>query len=288
MWVAWLKQQSEKVFYLFPADLKRSVWMFNYTVDDADDKAMFRHIPTRIPLRCELPQNHPEICGSVLEQSGCPEGILKAGVWRGLSVTVPQLNLIIAHLKLPVLKQGSGKSNRVIKVDLARQLVRHLFPNASEEDFQRMVSAIAPERNKKETPSEEDQKREKLEYMVSCLDADNAEEFREVIKSARNEVSERGNADKDRKALLQELDQAKERIAELERKARVETGPRHRVTPMEFKSLFPFFGKDSGMSCKHDRGKKFVQFVYPCSLFDSLFVLLRFLSLISPCCFLIF
>lgn len=49
------------------------------------------------------------------------------------------------------------------------------------------------------------------------------------------------------------------------RAARVELG-RHRVTPIDFKTLLPKSGKVSGMSGKYDATKKFFSVVYPCQL----------------------
>ena len=244
-------------------------------------------MPTRLLLRHEVPG--PVSTGSALLQNGEFSDLLRPAFWRGLSLYLPQVNAIHRALKLPELKkgEGSGSKGAVVKRDIVKQILTHLFPGCSEEDFLWMLNYTAPENKPKATDSSQ-KFSTSLHYMVSCLDPENCQEFKEIVKQAKDELLDKAAhkgkelAEADLKStLLSQLDEAKRKITSLEAELKRDVAPHisapspapsgvsrvgeshARVTPADFRSLFPFAGKVPGLAFKHDIGKKFVQIVYP-------------------------
>ena len=192
--------------------------------------------------------------------------------------------------------EGSGSKGAVVKRDIVKQILKHLFPDCSEEDLLWMLNYTAPE-NKPKASSEGDSDNlaSSLQYMVSCLDPENCEEFKEIVKQAKEELWEKAlekgkqsaNADVMKGNLLSQLEEAQKKIKTLESELKRDVAPHKtapspaassglsrvgethvKVTPKDFRTLFPFAGKIAGLAFKHDVGKKFVLIVYPrCSGF---------------------
>ena len=232
----------------------------------------------------------PELHGCALLQTGPLDGLLRSAVWVGLSVKLPELKAIVTSLKLPALKagNGSGAKGRIVMCDYARQLVEHLYPNASQADKTRMTNAIAlPPKPRKQTATDTGLDEEmSLEVMASQLDADNAEEFRDLVKECKDRLLEKSNeveAEKMREKCeakaQEELNKALEKFNQGKKSGDASaappaaaasgaagsgdhTGAREKKTPKEFNSLFHF--PMTGLSCKHDQAKQTFAFVFPC------------------------
>lgn len=267
-----------------------------------DEECALKYVPTRVLLRSELP-THEKLTGSALLVTGPLEGLLPAAFKRGLSITMPQVQSIYRSLRLPALKhgQGSGAKGGVVKRDYVMAIVKHIFgDSASEAEIQWMVDYTAPLNTKassKKDKTPEEKTAESLEYLVSVLDSENCEEFKQVIASAKQSVLDaakeagREIAEKEIRATLgEQLQEAASRIKQLTEKLeeidRIDQDPssarggehaassssrmgevHDKVTPREFRSLFQFANSGlSGLSFKHDRKKKFCQVVFPCLL----------------------
>ena len=275
----------------------KPMWVFNHTIDEETN--VFEFVPTRFLLRRELPM-HPQLSGSAILVTGPHEGLLVPAFRRGLSITLPQVRLIYDTLKIPPMKhgEGTGAKGNVLKRDLVRKILEKLFGDSvSKEELERMLNFTAPQNTrldpKKESQSPEEQMAQSLNYLVSCLDEDNNQEFKEIVKNAKQSLIEAAReagknlVEKELKATLAEqLKRAEEKVKELEAAAAglrpgghvggsaagdasaAASGSRvgevhRRVTPKEFKSLFPFVGSAPGLSMKHDQSEQFVQVVFP-------------------------
>ena len=247
----------------------RPSWMFNFSVNDRTSS--FRFVPTRLLLRSEVPGSH-KFQGSAFLETGELDSVLKSAVWEGLQINLPELKSIRDSSKLPVLKkgQGSGKEKSVKKHDLAKQMINHLFPGASEKDFKRMIDMLGPDTSQKpakHTKLEDDA----LEFMVSQLDTENAQEFENIVKMAREKLidgaRELGKQDVDEqeqvKSLKERLQAAEDKLNEMKAapvgaqpSSSSKVGEVHRkATPGDFRTLFSFAG-NPGLSFKHDRVKR--------------------------------
>ena len=227
-------------------------------------------------------------------QTGERSGLLRPAIWRGISLLLPQVRAIHRALKLKELKngQGTGKKEAVKKRDIVRQIVTHLFPECSDEDFWRMVDYIAPDTEGKPKEGNLESESDSLQYLVSCLDAENCAGFKNVSEKAKQDLIDkampRGKelATKELKKTL--VNHLEEKIEKLDGELKRDVGPRsggtlrsvgasssrvgevhERVTPHDFRSLFPFAGMGPGLSVKHDHSKKFAQVVFPCRLSQS-------------------
>ena len=269
----------------------RPLWLFNHSCDDTQNS--FKFVPTRLLSRSEVPKQL-NLPGSAMLVTGAFEGLLPSALSRGLSITLPQVHSIYRALKIPALKpgEGSGSKGAVIKRDLVIQIVKKVFGDSiSQDEFWRIVNFTAPEnvklQQKKEPPSPEELSAQSLQYLVSCLDPDNCQEFKEVVRHAKQTLVEtakdagREVAQKELKATLAgELKKAKEKIEVLERAAAgpprepassssarpglgehavpgARLGETHKkVTPKEFKSLFPICWQDLWVQLQARSGQK--------------------------------
>lgn len=260
--------------------------MFNFTCHDAS--CLYKHVPTKLVPRSQVP-HHADLKGSVLAQNGDFDSLLRSALKRGISITVPQIKSIIGTLRLPPLKTGSGKSGGVLKRDMVRQILENQFPDDSEEEIARMLDLIAPlPKKKNEASRDKEMDHDSLEYIVSCLDEDNAQEFKHLVEHAHNQLLSKAR-DQGKEEVMKEEYEAKisKQMKEAESKSQPEDlkqelpkeaarvhcdrdrsrtpfERRSGVTARDFKSLFPKSGGIHGMSCKHDRTKRFCQVVFPC------------------------
>ena len=159
----------------------RPHFLFNYFV--SDDDTPWKHVPVAVQHPARLPASLPRgLYLRVTAQRG--HSLLKEAVALGAFLTVPQLKSIASELKLAGLQEGSGVKGQVIKVDLARQLVMHLFGGDAEytqKDREDMISRLV--KGKIRSPKKVDTKHEDeaaVLEMVEQLDAENQQCFKEV------------------------------------------------------------------------------------------------------------
>ena len=241
-------------------------------------------------LRCDLPpESALQGLGSAWEVTGGHEALLTSAVRHGVFLKVDQLKSIIRSLGLEEMKVGSGRGKGVLKADLVQHLLRALFPDAGpgSADYKKMFEAMMNQKCETISPGEE----QGVTHMISCLDTENAEEFKLLAKHAKEKIDEhvrrigRETARNEfEKAAKQQMEEAKEKFdkkiqkLEEERQVAVRPAPAHReradggeprrvgVTPRSFKNLLQCDGEVHFMCGKHDRSKKFVSVVYPGAL----------------------
>ena len=153
----------------------------------AEDKCQYRLIECKVLPPCCLPLSVRAAGASIALRILDTAGVwaLKGAVSKGLRLTVQQLILIGAELKLPKLTPAKGKGSPKI-VEYATQLVKHLFGDdhpASE--VARMVAGIMGTSVKKLS---EEAKR--VLEMVKTLDPDNQQCFHDVSKLAKEKLEE--------------------------------------------------------------------------------------------------
>ena len=164
---------------------QKACWLFNFSIKD--DTCAFKHAPTRIVLRSDLPPAQPlQSRGWALKVSGAWEPMLTAAVRCGIFLKVPELKTVLKSLGLPELQKGSGAKQGVKKVDLAQQLVTALFAEASDAEKKRMIQSITNQKYETIKPGEE----QGVTHMISCLDTENAQEFKTLAQHARQKVED--------------------------------------------------------------------------------------------------
>ena len=198
--------------------------LFNYTCSDDVRMAQYRHVPTQLLPPCCVP---PELMrlGSAYKVTGPQQSMLKAAVWRGMcSMTVPQLRAIVATLPGAGPIAGTGKNGSVLKKDLCQHLITSLFPDASQEDRERMLVGLMGQRAATWTDTDQ-----AICHMVAQLDVENQQEFEPVARHAKQRMeqklkqeTEQTMADMDKrtqKCIDAATAKLKSRIEELEKEA---------------------------------------------------------------------
>ena len=161
--------------------------LYNYSL--REEEQTLQHVPySVVPPAC-LPSFLP--AGRVwLKAANCqPQPLLKSALVEGIFLTVGQLHAIRRSLKLPDLKNGSGKRGSVIKIDLARQLVSHVCADFTPKEQKKIVSQVMGQAAKK-TADE----KEILEY-VKNLDVENQDAFKQMTRLAADRLQERTRAE---------------------------------------------------------------------------------------------
>lgn len=251
-------------------------------------------MPTRPALPMEMPSDlTAKGFGSTLIITGCNQPIVKAALWHGVFLTVAQLTSILLELELlnqlPAKGKGKGKHGTIVKEDKARVLLSHFFPDCDEDNFNRMLAAIMNVKSISLRGEEE-----VVTHMVSCLDTENCQEFREIARSAKELVQEKyyhkgveetkKHLDKKTKEALEAARKnAEANLHHLDDAAAVPNAdpppgdaasssrPEDRVggrgpqkTPEDFRLLLPHGGV-FGVSARHDKDTQRFTISYPCA-----------------------
>ena len=271
--------------------------LFNFDCSDTPASATFEHVPTRLLPRCCLPAVGLGNVGSAYKITGPRQSLIRAAVWLGgcSSFTVPQLQAIISALKLPEISSGSGKRGNVVRSDMVQHLVKSLFPEASQEDWDRMIAALKGQAGATWKNDEE-----AICKMVSELDPENAREFEPLKRHAKQrweekqkEATKAETEEEIKKRVETCLHAAEEKLrARNDELLRAAAGParevpghageasapgparaersegprRTNVTPTEFKEMLPLKGQIPDVYAKHDPAKKFYKVEYHCNL----------------------
>ena len=123
----------------------------------------------------------------IFEQSRNPEGLSKAAVRSGQSLSVKQVRAIMKAHSVPIPKTGTGKSGSVRKFDLVKVLVEHFFPDETEmsqSDKARLIKKLSGS-----IPSEEADL--SLMKAVGALDRSEQAHFEPLVKAACDELEEK-------------------------------------------------------------------------------------------------
>ena len=281
---------TKEFLHLAPSPERCPVPLTNFEV--GDDACEFRQIPVALVIPSLLP---PELRGRgaafrVTVPEGCP--MLSAAVFRGTWLSMTSLQSIASSLKdMAAIPKGggSGAGGRVKKIDLAVQLVKHLFEASSEEEQVRMVKGIMYQNSGSLTEKDED-----ILLYLEQLDSENQQAFEQVKRFAKEERTENEKMELDlikkklgaQRAAEKRLEQ--EKAEEVEEKK--EGGPapsaespirprqppaeprkeesdargpkRSHVTPKEFKDLFPLEA-EGAMQYFHDPANHVFRVSYP-------------------------
>lgn len=227
--------------------------LMNFEV--AEEKCDYRHIPVKIVRPADLPAElRLQGGGGILRVTDAAgASLLSAAVSKGTWLSMPSLSNVIASLpdiKKIEPKGGSGAQGKIKKIDLAVLLVQHLFPDASEEETIRMVKAIMYQ-----TAVSFGDKEEDILAYLEALDVENREAFDQVKRFAKEEkttstANEMSDLEELRAKIAEKAAAAEAKVAtaaspkskpaeEDKAEAKVRSPKRARVTPKEFKDLFP-------------------------------------------------
>ena len=204
-------------------------WMISYEMDGS-----WRFVPVKRLIRGLLPESlflaGRRFCWEITSVESEYESLIYSAVREGTWVALANLRQICNSLGLDPPKTGSGKNNSVLKADWARKLVEFLFPEATQEEMKRMISALTWKSGK--MGGLKDKEREVLE-MVSELDEENREapEFQKIIKLAQSwlkEMEKRQIVSTTKTMVLEEKERADKAKAEAEAAATQERERRER------------------------------------------------------------
>ena len=197
-------------------------WMVNFDLDGA-----WRFVPVKRLVRALLPRDLYERGRGFCWEITCAEyePLLTSAVREGVWISLANIRQICHSLGVepPRSKQGSGKGGAVVKIDWARKLVQHLFPNEDEKEQERMAAALTwKSGNAKGTASKDGSEERSVLKMVAELDEENREapEFMKVVQLAKSRLKEKEAKEtvaETRKLLLAEM-----KRSEQEEKDRVE------------------------------------------------------------------
>ena len=98
----------------------------------------------------------------------------------------------MSHLKIPLPSkgQGTGANLGVVKADIIRALIEHLFPDDSRESREDLIRSLSPPPRKKKKKAEEDNEEAQILTMISQLDPENAEAYKKISQYARERLEE--------------------------------------------------------------------------------------------------
>ena len=120
--------------------MNKPVWIF---LNTTSRNSGFEAMPSRIkPAGC-IPSTAGTYC-MFFQVVGVPEDLVLFNVKRGIFLYFQQIKNIMNARSIPVPKKphGSGKGGAVKKQDLAKHLVKGLFPDATEPEYERMFTAL--------------------------------------------------------------------------------------------------------------------------------------------------
>jgi len=193
-------------FIMFePEKLSLPKWVFNYVIGES---CPYQWIPTKVvPPACI-----PHTAGNLpfaLRVTGEPQSVALSSLRSGIFLTVKQIQCVMNAFHVEEPTSGSGKNNRVVKVDLATALINGLFAEASEEEKAFMVTSLLV--RKQVCPEEAP---ELLVKLTSMLDTSEAQHFSRMRKAAVDEL-----------AVSAMKDKIAEKKASKEKKAEDDDGP---------------------------------------------------------------
>ena len=127
-----------------------------------------------------------------MRQNGPAQDPLRGVVFLAQTqMTRDTLKNLHSHLKFPLPgpKKGSGKGGRLKVVDYVESLVKYLFPEASEAEFQRMCSGLLGNNIKHLAPGATTSTRNSPDILAafSALDKTDKEAFIPVVRAAIDE-----------------------------------------------------------------------------------------------------
>ena len=161
------------------------VWFCNFSLDARH----FEHIPTCVSHPWELPSSLHGF-GAVLKQNGAAQDPLRGAVsLAGFKMNIDTLKNIQAHLKFPMPgpKKGSGKGGRLKLVDYVKALVKYLFPDASDAEFERMCSGLLGKNIKHLAPGATARNTPDIMTAFAALDQTDKSAFIPVVQAAMDE-----------------------------------------------------------------------------------------------------
>ncbi|CAE7631480.1 unnamed protein product, partial [Symbiodinium sp. CCMP2456] len=219
--------------------------LFNFTVSESSPWMFVVH--EVLPPAC-VPDSLHELGSCIHVKS--KEGILRAAVLRQQSMKLTKLQLvqICASLRvaLPDPKKGSGKTGKRIKIDYVRALLQHLLPDKPEEVEERVAALMGKAAARVDMG---------VLAMISEMDVDNADAFKELKKQAMQQFEEEVSKSGEKRAVksmkdAQERAEAERKVAEAakkreEKQEQQQAADRKKqwdLTPADLKQLLPGAG----------------------------------------------
>ena len=133
-----------KEFYVFDVEPtgRTPTWMFNDSL--GMDMNGWIHVPTKALHPWKMPEPVRQQYSVAFGQVGPPGPVLRHAVSEGFFLTVHQLTLLQQAIRFPMPEKGKGhgKNGRIVKRDWAESLIKHLFPDATCEEFEKMLKGI--------------------------------------------------------------------------------------------------------------------------------------------------
>ncbi|CAE7811014.1 unnamed protein product [Symbiodinium sp. CCMP2592] len=217
--------------------------LFNFTVS-AESSAWMFVVHEVLPPAC-VPDSLHQLGSCIHVKS--KEGILRAAVLRqqSMKLTKDQLVQICTSLRVPLPdpKKGSGKRGNRIKIDFVRALVRYLLPDSPDEVEERVAALMGKQAARLDMG---------VLAMISEMDVDNADSFKELKKQAMQQFEEEVSKTGEKRAVKSMKDaearaEAERKVAEAakkreEKQEQQQAAERKRqweLTPPDLKKLLP-------------------------------------------------
>ncbi|CAE7232718.1 unnamed protein product [Symbiodinium sp. CCMP2592] len=248
--------------------------LFNFTV--TENSAWMFVVHEVLPPACVPDSLHH--CGSCIHVKS-KEWILRAALLRQQTIKFNRNQLVhmctSLRVALPEARQGSGKKGGRINIDYVRALVRHLLPAAPQEEVQQQVAAIMGKQKARVDMG--------VLAMVSEMDVDNADAFKELKKQAMQQFEEEVSKTGEKRAVksmkdAQDRAEAERKVAEAakkredkqEQQRQAERKKQWDLTPADLKKLLPGAGTiTSTFWMRYQPLQKFWKVEYPIGAFTD-------------------
>ncbi|CAK9021484.1 unnamed protein product [Durusdinium trenchii] len=164
-------------FLVFDPDAEAH-FLHNFTISDA---GTWKYVHHRVLPPAALPEDLPADIAVAFEVLKRDESLLRGGLLAGISLTLPRLHQVMASIQCPKPSKGTGKNGRIKKIDLVTALVKHLWPDETNEFIKETVNKVMGSG----LPEDVDLS---VLSMVSELDTANQESFSKMKDQARKKL----------------------------------------------------------------------------------------------------
>jgi len=152
--------------------------LFNFSIDR---DSIWKFVETEfLPPACLPEELHGH--GSAFRVLVDDEWILRGSIGAGLSLTIHYLRQVSKQIGVKLPKQGSGKNGAIKKIDRARALVKHLWPDCDNDHLTKVVNSLCGFKKKSQ------QVDLSVLAFAAEMDTDNQESFKNLKKQAEQKL----------------------------------------------------------------------------------------------------
>ncbi len=204
------------------------------------------------------------------------EWILRGSIGAGLSLNVPYLTQVSKQIGVTLPRKGSGKKGALKKIDRARALVLHLWPNCDNNYFKKVVNSLCGFKKAQQVDLS-------VLAFAAEMDCDNQESFKNLRKQAEQKLeaivfgkgraaaessqSSKKTPEEVAEAVKSNTKKVQNALEKEESSKRKEYERAWDLTPASLKKLLPGAGTVAGVFwARYHPAKKFWRSDYPCGV----------------------